>query len=117
MTGNCRQLGNASSCGELTGRKAEVVSRPSLLIPALLARRYVRQVIGASDQCLAVAVGGGYRRPVVPREGGVAACSHILECPPFFELVSMRETEFEGAGYGRREEAYSGANREPAASG
>jgi hypothetical protein len=40
-----------------------------------------------------------------------------LECPARFVPVEMRQTGTRGAVYGAREEAYSGADREPASAG
>jgi PAS domain S-box-containing protein len=40
-----------------------------------------------------------------------------MECPAFFVPVLMRQTGMRGAIYGTREEAYSRADREPAAEG
>src|ERR1019366_4449224 len=40
-----------------------------------------------------------------------------LECPALFVPVKMRQTGTRGSLYGAREEAYSGADCEPAAAG
>jgi hypothetical protein len=40
-----------------------------------------------------------------------------LECPATFVPVEMRQTGMRGTGYGTREEAYGGADRESAATG
>lgn len=42
---------------------------------------------------------------------------HPLECPATFVPVEMRQTGMRGTGYGTREEAYGGADRESAATG
>jgi len=40
-----------------------------------------------------------------------------VECPATFVPVEMRQTGMRGTGYGTREEAYGGADRESAATG
>jgi Trypsin-like peptidase domain len=42
---------------------------------------------------------------------------NTLECPATFVPVEMRQTGMRGTGYGTREEAYGGADRESAATG
>jgi hypothetical protein len=41
----------------------------------------------------------------------------LVECPATFVPVEMRQTGMRGTGYGTREEAYGGADRESAATG
>jgi hypothetical protein len=49
--------------------------------------------------------------------GLVSKASQFVECPATFVPVEMRQTGMRGTGYGTREEAYGGADRESAATG